>query len=692
MYLEVNVNKYIPFKGGGSTFKCLPKSIQQKKAVLNILNHDDACFAWSVVAALHKAKGNVTRTSSYPHYDDVLNLRGISFPTPLKKIKKFEKNNNVSINVYGLEHKKIVGPLHFSTNKCNTKPHINLLYVDENYIDDGDYDDKTCGTRKKNNEDDGDDCDEEDNWSESASDFDNENDMDWLQEGDECNEEVEEMIIDSDEEMEEDKEFYEEMEEEEERVCMTHSNEDQYKGHYCLIKNLSRLVSNQLSRSGHVKHICDGCLVYFNTMQGLQNHSLYDCSKIKAILHEKNILKFKNFKNKIEKPFVVYGNFETLLKPVDGCENNVNKPFTQNVQLHQEFSFAYFIKCSFNKDFNKFVSYRGCNATQVFIKRINEDLKPIFEIMNTVIPMLPLTVSEKIYFASTNICHICEQTIFPDDDGNKKVHDHCHLTGKFRGPAHNSCNINYKLDNTVPFVFHNLGNYDLHLMIRELGKWFGHIDILPINKEKYISLTKHVYIGKKKSIKLRFIDSFRFLNRSLDTLVSNLNKDQFYCTNEMFITANNEQKKLIFRKGVFPYEYVDSFKRLNETQLPSHSLFFDKLNNKNISEDDYTHATNVWFAFECKTLGEYSDLYLKLDVLLLCDVFENFRCLSMNIYALDPAHYFSLPGLSWDAMLKYTKIELELFTDIDMLHFIKNNMRGGLVQCNSHHATAFASC
>lgn len=125
LYLEVNINEYVPLKGG-LTFRCLPKKIQQTKAVLNILNYDDACFAWSVVAALHKPKGNPTRSSSYPHYENVLNLKGVAFPMALKDIKKFEQNNNLSVNVYGLENKKIVGPLHFSANICNANPHINL--------------------------------------------------------------------------------------------------------------------------------------------------------------------------------------------------------------------------------------------------------------------------------------------------------------------------------------------------------------------------------------------------------------------------------------------------------------------------------------------------------------------------------------------------------------------------------------
>ena len=131
-------------------------------------------------------------------------------------------------------------------------------------------------------------------------------------------------------------------------------------------------------------------------------------------------------------------------------------------------------------------------------------------------------------------------------------------------------------------------------------------------------------------------------------------------------------------KGVYPYDYMDSFNRFHETSLPKREDFYSQLYDENISEEQYKHAQKVWDAFEIKNLGEYHDLYLKSDVLLLADVFENFRKTCLNHYGLDPAHYMSSPGLSWDAMLKKTGIWLELITDIDMQFFIEKGMRGGI--------------
>ena len=116
---------------------------------------------------------------------------------------------------------------------------------------------------------------------------------------------------------------------------------------------------------------------------------------------------------------------------------------------------------------------------------------------------------------------------------------------------------------------------------------------------------------------------------------------------------------------------MDSFEKFDQTELPTKEQFYSTLNYQHITNDEYDHAKKVWKAFKIKTMGEYHDLYLGSDVLLLADVFESFRKTCLQYYKLDPCHYFTSPGLSWDAMLKMTKIELELMTDVDMFQFIE---------------------
>ena len=134
---------------------------------------------------------------------------------------------------------------------------------------------------------------------------------------------------------------------------------------------------------------------------------------------------------------------------------------------------------------------------------------------------------------------------------------------------------------------------------------------------------------------------------------------------------------MVSKKGVYPYDYMDSFKRFNETKLSQKEEFYSILNDQHISDDDYKHAKCVWKGFQLKNMGEYHDLYLMSDILLLADVFENVRKTCLEYYKLDPCHYFTSPGLSWDSMLKMTDIKLELMTDVDMFQFTEKGMQGG---------------
>ena len=169
----------------------------------------------------------------------------------------------------------------------------------------------------------------------------------------------------------------------------------------------------------------------------------------------------------------------------------------------------------------------------------------------------------------------------------------------------------------------------------------------------------------------------QFINSSLDSLVKNLVDEDFKYLSKEFKEFKDKDLKLLKEKGVYPYEYMNSFKKFNETKLPSKNKFFSSLKNEDISEKDYEKAKVIWDTFNVKDLGEHHDLYLKTDVLLLCNVFEKFINTCLNYYGLDPCHYYD-PELAWDSMLKMTEIELELMSDVDMLLFIEKGIRGSI--------------
>ena len=149
-----------------------------------------------------------------------------------------------------------------------------------------------------------------------------------------------------------------------------------------------------------------------------------------------------------------------------------------------------------------------------------------------------------------------------------------------------------------------------------------------------------------------------------------------------------ENTSLLTRKGVYPYDYVSSIDKLKETKLPSKDEFYSKLNDEDISDEDYQHAINVWNTFNCQTLQDYHDLYLRSDVLLLADVFEDFRKTCLKHYKLDPCHYYTAPGLAWDACLKETKQDLELLKDYDILMMFEQGIRGGISHISKRYAEA----
>ena len=311
--------------------------------------------------------------------------------------------------------------------------------------------------------------------------------------------------------------------------------------------------------------------------------------------------------------------------------------------------------------------------------------------------------------------HICLKDFnYPK---NKKVRDQCHDTGLYRAVSHNNCKWKYRIPDHIPIVFHNLSGYDAHLFIKELGRRFHKNDIWVTaeNKEKYISFHVKINVelagtrdkdGKEvcKNIQLRFIDSFRFMTPSLDELASNLGDDQrkhlrdFYKEKEVF--------RIMRPKGVYPYKYMDGWKKFEETSLLPKDALYSRL--KGISDQDYEHAQQIWNRItpehENVTLGDYHHFYLATDVLLLADVFETFRNTCFKNYKFDPAHFYIAPGLAWQALLKTAaeyckhkkkrkncelcpdKFRLELLTDLDMLLIVEKGIRGGITQAVKRYA------
>ena len=402
-------------------------------------------------------------------------------------------------------------------------------------------------------------------------------------------------------------------------------------------------------------------------------------------------VEFKDGQNQFRVPYIMYADFESILEPMDPVElGSSNQPYTNEVNHHTPSGWCVYSKFAYGDVDDPLRTYRGKDCIETFCNYIKGEAHRLYH-MFPELPMDPLTKKQWKKYKKATKCHICYKPFTLRDP---KVRDHCHYTGLYRGPAHSLCNLKYKIPSYIPVVFHNLSGYDAHLFIRELGAHTSDMEVIAKNKD-YISFFIKVpvdsYIDKNgeekdKLIELRFIDSFKFMSSSLDSLTKNLVSGGKKLSG--FDDYSELQYDLLTRKGVYPYEYINSWDRFNETQLPPISAFHSNLNMSSISEKDYEHAQRVWKEFGIHNLGDYHDLYLRTDVVLLANVYKAFRDTCLRHYKLDPVHFYTSPGLAWKACLKHTGIRLKLLTDPDMLLMFERGIRGGITQAVRKYAAA----
>ena len=577
----LNIAKYSTFKG--SSYIDLPPYYKNKKAMINVKNNDNQCFKWAILSALlhDKINTNHEKTSSYKKYENNLDFSGISFPTPISEISKFEKRYEIAINVYG-------------NNEDNNSIIVHRISRESKNI---------------------------------------------------------------------------------KRIHLFLLKNPDGNSHYMWIKNFGRLLHDQTKHDGK-KYPCERCLRICSSQRVLDEH-LEDCEGIEGKpkdqmpTEDNKFISFKNIQNQIKSPYVIYADFESINKPVDTVINNPEKSSTTITQIQEACSFGYIVvRCDGKTKYPRI--YRGEHSVEWFLALLQEEVAEIKEELKKPIP-IDMTDEELDEYEKATKCWICEESF---KNYRKKVRDHCHITGKFRGAAHSNCNLQLRIDPEkikIPVFFHNLKGYDSHLIMQAISKFKGDLKCIPNNMEKYISFSLD---------NLVFKDSQQFLLFSLDSLVKTMKKEDLKISKKY---TPEEHQDLLFQKGIYPYNHIKSWESFEETELPSKECFYNDLDESHISDKDYEHAKNVWEKLDCKTLGDYHDIYLETDVILLADVFEKFRDTFLNTYGLDPAHYYTTPGYSWDALFKTSKEKVELFTDNDMYKFIEKGMRGGISMVSKRH-------
>lgn len=335
-------------------------------------------------------------------------------------------------------------------------------------------------------------------------------------------------------------------------------------------------------------------------------------------------------------PFCIYVDFESTSEQHFEVQDT-SSPITTSVFVKQTTQiFGYYVKCGFDRSLSRYVTFIGNECIRNFIASVKSDaLKMHIEFLNKLNMEKQLTKDEHDISESSTECHLCERPFYSYDPNESKMADYCHISGKFQGVAHKTCISKFRIPQHIPIVFHNLSDDTRNAIISCIKEHFKNdkLTLTSFDSEKNISFSQKI----AKTIELRYIDSYRFMEASLQELAATLDDGKFAISRAIFKTYSCSE------------------------------LVRDHFINKDTSRPD---------------------AYLEKNVLIFADIFENFRNVCYRAYNLDPTHYYTTSDLAWDAMLKHTKINLELISDITIHHFLRKGFRNNITYCKPNHSTA----
>ena len=411
--------------------------------------------------------------------------------------------------------------------------------------------------------------------------------------------------------------------------------------HYIIIRNLHCFLTNICTIKDNF--ICRTCLNIFYSENKYNDHINYCKTRKPQRLLPSNekYIKFNKLQNCMLNNFTIYSDFECIIG------NPNNKYFSIN-----QLEYVIFLK------------------TEINMKLEIKDEFPEYE-TNINTDNLP---KNKIMCKNNKVIH----------------HDHCLPENNILGYICNECNLQTKNKKEIPIIFHNGMKYDNSILFNGMLKFKPQINCIGITSEKFKSIEfkfKEFYMNDdgeaheiKSNYSLKVIDSLNLLIGSLDNLSTNLDNKYKHETKKEF----KDKFEIINKKMNFPYEWINE-ENLNNKELPKIKDFYSSLKLKTISEEEYNKTKEIYDKLEFKNIKEYLDTYLKSDITLLCDIFENFRKSIWDKFKLDCTQYISSPSLSKDSMLKFSGVKIKHIKDIEMYDFINNSVIGGLCVCSNSY-------
>ena len=370
--------------------------------------------------------------------------------------------------------------------------------------------------------------------------------------------------------------------------------EEEDQAHYIYIKHLDRLFNAHQHVVDKDKRLCPICTkkIHINDYKS-QLSQCYKFEKDGTLISLpekgfKDTMEFYNYKNKLERPYIVYGDFECSNCPTGDKER---------ITCHKPNSACFYFVCTYDSSQNYLWHSVGENCVIEMILELDKLAQKCIKNMKNNTEMI-LSKEDKSKFYNAKCCHICNKAFQLKD---KRVRDHDHRTGEFRGAAHDKCNINYYSNRYLPIVFHNLRGYDSHLILKsayDISEQLTrtNFSVIPNSNEKFMSFSIN---------DCRFIDSMQFMSSSLEKLVENLYDPEarykhFKYLKEYF----PDDLDLLCRKGFYPYEWVDNINKLDHEGLPPIESFYSQLKQEGLEEKDYEHVKNVYDKMNCTTVTD----------------------------------------------------------------------------------------
>lgn len=631
--MDITITKYQHRRGG--SFIEFPEWVNNKKCGINIQNTDERCIDYVIAYHFTKPKKNPQRPNQYQEWilNNIKN-EGIQYPIAIKQLDKYCKLNNISLDVWEVFDIEDCCNLRFASKGAikAADRHINLLMYKNHFMY---LKSKTAFWRHKPGK-------------------------------------TSHQCIKCYHLCQSEEAFINYM-----KICMARKEEETEETTVCGNCN------NHMQSHEHLVEHRKDCGQFESIKVKMQYKGKRENKNGKLVDFDNTLLRFKSWRELQRIPYIFYADFEALLVETTNKKG-------KSIFEHNPISFGLLLLDTKKRKVMDYIRYRGEDCMIKFFEAIDKLRRQVVELYKINIPMYISRKQQEQFDAATE-CIICKKKFEKDDI---KVRDHDHMTGKFRGAAHQQCNLNTNFVGLkTPCFIHNFSGYDSHLIMAAYGSYMNkkpndYLDdsspeCIAKSSEKFVSVT---------FMKTRFLHSNQFLLGSLDNLVKAAVKDGG--TDILKYTASRFRKEniaLVSSKMHCAYTYAKKNMDYESTTFPEKHHYNNDLTNEECTVEMYERVKKFREINKCVTFGDEFDAYLDLDIFLLADVVENFRDKCLKLYKLDPAWNYSLPGFSWKCMLKRLQdleIKVELIQDIDHHLMFERGFRGGICMVNKRKSTA----